>query len=79
MLGPGTNMSGKENNHELRRSGQFVVSMADAAYDAQVERLNRKVRQEAFIENSGLADFGVCAGVCCGNSVPGTRQGDDSL
>jgi hypothetical protein len=32
-----------------------------------------KVRREAFIENSGFADFDVCAGVCCGNSVPGTR------
>jgi hypothetical protein len=52
---------------------QFVVSMAGAAYDAQVERLNRqKVRQEVFIESSCFADFGVGAGVCGSNSVSGT-------
>jgi hypothetical protein len=47
--------------------------MAGAAYDAQVEGLNRKkkVRQEVFIESSRFADFGVGAGVCVGNSVSG--------
>ena len=59
--------------HSLTCPCQFVVSMAGAAYDAQVEGLNRKkkVRQEVFIESSRFADFGVGAGVCFGNSVSG--------
>jgi len=32
-----------------------------------------EVRLEVFIENSGFADCGICAGVCRGHSVPGTR------
>jgi hypothetical protein len=65
-------MDGNATYQDLRRNSQFVVSMAGAAYDAQVEGLNRKkARQEVFIESSRFADFGVGAGVCGGNSVSG--------
>ncbi len=66
-------LDGDATCRDLRRGSQFVVSMAGAAYDAQVERLNRKkVRQEVLIESSCFADFGVGARVCGGNSVSGT-------
>jgi hypothetical protein len=59
---------------QAKQDSQFVVSMAGAAYDAQVEGLNRrkKVRPEVFIESSRFADCGVCAGVFGGSSLPGT-------
>ena len=59
-------------DQELRRDGQFVVSMAGAAYDAKWNVQIEKVRQEVFIENSRFADFGVGADVYGGNFVSST-------